>query len=275
MIERPRGSACLRVRSRMIRGWPEDMDSKDLFLEYADQRVLTTPPGYRKDPVAGITRYTPVTPGLEGLVMFSRLAAEEVADVIEAQISHFREIDFEWKVYDLDTPADLGVRLESKGFEADASEAFMLYPISDDRQRRSTADITIRRVTTPEGIRDVLSVQELVWKRSFSWLEQSLVDSLCGSAIYCAYIDNQPVGSGWMELPPPGGNFAELHGGAVLPELRGRGIYSELFDVRVTEARRCGIRFFAVDASPMSRPILLKKGFHYICETVPYKRKSS
>jgi len=251
------------------------MTSTDLFLEYANQRVLTTPPGYRKDPIPGITRYTPVIPGLEGLVMFSRLSAEEVDDVIEAQISHFREIDFEWKVYDLDTPADLGFRLESKGFEADASEAFMLYPISDHSPRRSTADITVRRVATPEGIRDVVSVQELVWNRSFSWLEQSLADSLHRSAIYCAYIDDRPVGSGWMELPPPGGDFAELHGGAVLPEMRGCGIYSELFEVRVNEARRCGIGFFAVDASPMSRPILLKKGFHHICETVPYKRKTN
>jgi len=251
------------------------MNSKDLFLEYASQRMLATPPGYRKDSVAGITRYTPVTPGLEGLVMFSRLSPEEADDVIEAQISHFREIDFEWKVYDFDTPADLGVRLESRGFKAEASEAFMLYRIRGDSQQPSAAGITIRRVTTLEGVRDVLSVQEVVWNRTFSWLEQSLVDSLHRSAIYCAYVDDQPVGSGWMELPPPGGDFAELHGGAVLPKLRGNGIYSALFDVRVAEARRCDVKYFAVDAAPMSRPILLKKGFCYICETVPYKRKGN
>jgi ribosomal protein S18 acetylase RimI-like enzyme len=256
------------------RAWSPDMNPRNLFLQYAAQRVLATPPGYRLDPVEGITRYTPLAPGLEGLVMFSRLSAEEADDAIDAQIRHFRGVDFEWKVYGMDRPADLGGRLERKGFQSDVSEAFMLYPIPDGSGRPSATGITIRRVTTPEGVRDVVKIQDVVWGRSFSWLEKSLVDSLDRSAIFCAYLDDRPVGSGWMELPPRGGDFAELHGGAVVPELRGRGIYSALYDARVAEAQRRGVRYFAVDAAPMSRPILERKGFRYICETIPYRRKA-
>jgi GNAT superfamily N-acetyltransferase len=248
------------------------MNPRDLFRRYAEQRVLATPPGYRKDSVEGITRYTPLEPGLEGVVMFSRVSAEEADAVIHAQIDYFRDLAFEWKVYELDSPADLRTRLEGKGFEAGPGEAFMVCPISHDSERPPTTGITIRPVTTPEGIRDVVDVQERVWRRSFSWLEKSLLDSLPRSAIFCAYLDDRPVGSGWMELPAPGGDFGELHGGAVLPELRGRGIYSDLYHARVTEARRRGIEFFAVDAAPMSRPILERKGFQHICETIPYRR---
>lgn len=77
-----------------------------------------------------------------------------------------------------------------------------------------------------------------------------------------------------MEFPQES-DFAELHGGAVLPALRGRGVYTALFNVRAEEARRRGTEFLAVDAAPMSRPILLGKGFHYICETIPYRMKAN
>jgi GNAT superfamily N-acetyltransferase len=91
-------------------------------------------------------------------------------------------------------------------------------------------------------------------------------------SIYCAYVGGEPVGTGWTEFPPDS-RFPELHGGAVLESRRGRGIYSDLFAVRVDEAKKRLYDFICVDAAPMSRPILQKIGFRGVCATVPMRKK--
>lgn len=62
---------------------------------------------------------------------------------------------------------------------------------------------------------------------------------------------------------------ALLHGGAVLPAFRGRGIYSRLFEARMMDALARGLKWVAVDAAPMSRPILEAKGFERLDSTWP------
>jgi GNAT superfamily N-acetyltransferase len=226
--------------------------------------------------VPGLTRLTPTQPDLEGVVMFTALPEAETDAAIAGQIAYFDSIGrpFEWKVYDFDQPADLAARLERHGFTSGDREAFMVYGTESHRSRNANPALRIERITTTEGIRDIIAVQARVWHETPSWLEASLARSFDHCAIYCAYCGTTPVGAGWIDLGR-GSDFAELHGGSVVPELRGRGIYSALFDIRVEEARRRGFHYIAVDAAPMSRPILIRKGFIYICETLPFRRKTS
>jgi hypothetical protein len=42
---------------------------------------------------------------------------------------------------------------------------------------------------------------------------------------------------------------------------------------RIAEATARGYRWITVDAAPMSRPILLKKGFMRVCWTYPMCRR--
>lgn len=249
------------------------MIPRALFDRYTEERRSVVPAGFRKDAVDGLTRFTPLIPALGGVVMFSELSAGMIDDAISAQVNYFREIgrDFEWKIYDFDAPADLAVRLKARGFERGEAEAFLVYPVAGHRPRPRNSEVRIERVTSDAGIRDVVAIQEQVWNQSFQWLEPSLRMSQESSAIYCAYCGDKAVGTGWIEFPE-GTAFADLHGGSVLPALRGRGIYSALFDARIHEARRRGFEYIAVDAAPMSRPILLQKGFTYICDTVPFHR---
>ena len=58
--------------------------------------------------------------------------------------------------------------------------------------------------------------------------------------------------------------FASLWGGSTLPELRGRGLYTGLLAARLQEARARGARYLTVDAGPMSRPILERRGFRLL-----------
>ncbi len=75
-------------------------------------------------------------------------------------------------------------------------------------------------------------------------------------------------GVGWIEYGP-GTAFAELHGGSVLPEFRGRVVYSRLLEIRLRDASERRFAWLTVDAAPMSRPILEAKGFERLDVTWP------
>jgi len=250
------------------------MKPREIFRQYVDERKTAVPPGYKVDLVSDLTRYTPIAAALDGIVTFSELPNSSVDDAITAQIDYFRGLGlpFEWKVYDFDTPSDLSERLTARGFERGDNEGFLVYDVKAHATSDRKSSIRIERIIMPEGLHQVVAIQEEVWGRSFPWLESSLLASLSRSAVFCAYLGEAPVGTGWIEFPEDTA-FAELHGGAVLPAERSDGIYSALFDIRVSEAKRRGFDFLAVDAAPMSRPILLKKGFTYICDTIPFRKK--
>jgi hypothetical protein len=90
--------------------------------------------------------------------------------------------------------------------------------------------------------------------------------------VFCARTAERVVGSGWIEFHG-GSPFAQLCGGTLLEAYRGRGLYSRLFELRVDEARRRGVPYIVVDAAPMSRPILERRGFRFVCNTYPMRTR--
>jgi len=84
--------------------------------------------------------------------------------------------------------------------------------------------------------------------------------------VFCARTAERVVGSGWIEFHG-GSRFAQLCGGSLLATYRGRGLYNRLFERRLDEARNRGVQYIAVDAAPMSRPILERRGFRFVCHT--------
>lgn len=229
--------------------------------------------GYRRDAIDGLTRFTPTAPDLEGFVVYCELSTSSVEQAISTQIDYFKAIarPFEWKVYTFDSPPDLASRLEARGFVPGETEKFMVYDVESLPPAEGEGSVRIERITTDAGIDQIAAVQEEIWGGPHPWLTGSLRTSLDTTAVYCAYVDDLPVGTGWIDFYQDS-SFADLHGGAVLPRMRGRGIYSALFRIRILEAKRRGYRFVAVDAAPMSRPILLKKGFRFVCDTIPFRK---
>ena len=249
-------------------------DRAALFAAYGRERRHVAPPGYRLEDFGTFVRYTPTRPGLEGFIAFTAIEAADLDAVIAAQADHFAAAgcDWEWKVYDFDRPADLAERLRAAAFAASPREAFMVYPTESHRSRPLRPGIRLARAGSPPDIRRVVEVQAAVWGEELTWLEAALTDAARTDVILLAFADGQPAGTGWINFTA-GSDFADLHGGAVLPEFRGRGVYSALFDARAEEAQRRGVSYLAVDAAPMSRPILLRQGFHFICETTLFRRR--
>ncbi|MDC8772866.1 GNAT family N-acetyltransferase [Roseateles albus] len=269
-------------------------NEQKLFAAYRADRQGHDIEGFRLEALPHLSRYLPHSDcaDAEALLCFSRLSAGQEARQIREQIDYFeaRGQDFEWKLYGLEEPGALKQLLEAQGFVADEPELFMLYPLleplleSTPAKASATAGlsaalpagVSLRRLVDPQDLDDVLQVQAQIWGRDFEWLRAKLAASLGKPeemSMFCAYADGQPIGTGWTDYPP-GSRFPELHGGAVLPAWRGRGVYSALFELRFIEARARGFEWMAVDASLMSRPILEAIGFKPICPTWPMRYRA-
>lgn len=81
-------------------------------------------------------------------------------------------------------------------------------------------------------------------------------------------VDGVAASGGRIDFYPS--EFAGLHGGATLPEYRGRGLYRATVAARARLARERGYRWLFVDALPTSRPILERLGFVPLTTTTPW-----
>jgi GNAT superfamily N-acetyltransferase len=244
----------------------------ELFVGHVRARPID---GFRLEVLPHLSRYTATTAGGEGFVGYARLPAGREDAVIAEQVAHFAGAGqgFEWKVFAFDEPADLRARLEAHGFVAGPVEGFSVRPLAGDPVPvRLPAGHAVRRLTDEAGVRDFARVQEEVWERAFpGYLEsllQTLHDAPGATEFYGAYCGERLVGGAKLDYLL-GSPFAELHAGAVLPGFRGRGLYSALYHARLNRAQAQGYGYLAVDAAPMSRPILAAKGFILVCDTWP------
>lgn len=235
-----------------------------------DQRVHTTHPSVRREVTPEVVRHLSLIDDEPCFVIHSTLTEANADRVIQEQIAYFAEQgrSFEWKVFDYDIPRDLAARLAAHGFEIEDPEAILVLDLADASPaltRPLTHDV--RRILQPQGVQDLSAVERAVWGHERPGLDQRLTHDLIHYpdliAIYVAYVDDRPVAGAWIYFDP-GSRFASLWGGSTLAEFRGRGVYTDLIAVRAQAALARGRRFLTVDASPMSRPILERRGFRCI-----------
>lgn len=262
------------------------MDVQAFFRQYVQDRREQGIPGFTREAFPHLVRFLGHTvDGEGGLVCYTDLTPGQEVAQIRAELDYFRQAgsSFEWKVYELDTPANLKELLLEHGFVQDEEEAFLVFQLGQAQgkvlppQRALNRNVRIERVTDEAGLRDIVAIQAAVWQdHEFDWLLPQLLDSLRTHpeqlSLYCAYVGEQAVGCGWTGFPP-GSGIPELHGGSVLEQFRGQGIYSALYRIRFEELRERGFEFVTVDAAPMSRPILERIGFALVCKTWPMRMK--
>jgi GNAT superfamily N-acetyltransferase len=230
------------------------------------ERIEVSYPGMRRENTPYVVRHVS-TSQVNGFISYSRLDADSLDGVVRGQIDYFDALglEFEWKVYEHDFPSDLKDRLLRHGFVADDVEAIMVleldqapWPLLESPQRK------VQQIVDPDLIPQILEVQEEVWQEDKGRLADYLSGSLRqhGSliSVYAAYVEDRPVCSAWLYYDGHS-PFASLWGGSTLEEYRGQGYYTALLAARVQEAIRRGARYVTVDASPMSRPILERRGF--------------
>lgn len=247
-----------------------------LALHDHHQRIELREHGFRREATPDVVRFVHLHQG-EGMIIHSALTPESADRVIASEIAYFEGLgqDFEWKTYDHDPPADLKDRLTAFGFEGEEPEALLILDLEAPPEELLRPVIQdVRRITDSAELDAIGPIQEQVWGESdpsfIATLKDELQHAPASVSIYIAYVDDLPVAHARITFHE-GSPFAGLWGGSTLKEHRGRGIYTALLAARVQEARSRGVRFLTIDASPMSRPIVEKRGFQFLTMTQPFK----
>ncbi|GGW81151.1 GNAT family N-acetyltransferase [Streptomyces caelestis] len=232
-------------------------------------------PGARVERTGEVVRQVAAAPGWNG-VLWSALDEAAADAAIAEQIAHYTGLglDFEWKLYGHDRPADLGQRLRAAGFTPEPAETLMIGEIGElALDAEPPRGVRVEPVTDPAGVDLVADVHEKAFGADSSWLRDQLLARLSADpdtvVAVVAMAGREPVSAARMELVP-GTRFAGLWGGGTVESWRGRGIYRTLVAHRARAAAARGYRYLQVDASSESRPILERLGFTPLTTTTPY-----
>ncbi|MCL4871464.1 MAG: hypothetical protein KJ063_21090 [Anaerolineae bacterium] len=248
-----------------------------LALYDKQERMQGNHPSYRQEVTPEVVRAIANRLERYSFVIYSQLTPTNADAIIQREMDYYRRTGgagIEWKLYEHDPPPDLGKRLAAHGFEAEDQESLLVLDLQnmpEIYQQPITADI--RRLTTGEEINHVVQIEAQVYGTDFSWLQTQFEENIATQpdywSIYAAYVNGEPVCGAWISFPK-GSSFAGLWGGATLEKYRQIGLYTQVVAVRAQEAIARGYRFLTVDASDMSQPILLKRGFQLLTYTYPY-----
>lgn len=159
-------------------------------------------------------------------------------------------------------------QLGARGYRrAHVHDAFAL-DVTNYSPRPTPAGVVVRPVRTRQDLEGAYEAA----RRSFVGAPERTEDELREHLRRCtmpgarvvrvvAWEHGHPVGSGGFTIYPKL-RFGFLWAGCVVPEARGRGIYSAVLSARVREARRRGLRHVGLYARlETSAPIVARQGF--------------
>jgi GNAT superfamily N-acetyltransferase len=237
----------------------------DLLARYdADERFAATYADTRREELPTLVRHVDLL-GTSSIVLYSRLSSTTADATIQEQLAYFNSLghDLEWKAYAHDQPPDLVERLACHGFAIDEREAILVLDLALS-QPMSGSSARVRRIIRRDELRDVAAIRQRVYATgNVDRLAYELEHTPNGISIYVADHDGDPAACAWIRFPTSSA-FASLWGGSTAPELRNRGLYTDLLNARVQEAHRREFRYLTVDARSTSRPILEKRGFQLL-----------
>jgi GNAT superfamily N-acetyltransferase len=254
------------------------MDVRAVLAAFNEQvrRNPTPEPGTRIEHDGPVIRVVSTGDGWNGLV-WSQLDETNADGVIAAELRRFGELGrpWEWKYYSYDQPYDLPVRLRAAGLLPDPEESLMVASIAElDIDVPSPPGVRLEPVTDAVGVAALVSAGNEAFGEEHAELGRALLAALAVEppivAAFVAMAGETPIAAGRVELPPTG-EFASLWGGGTVPAWRGRGVFRALVAERAALARARGYRYLQVDASPASRPILVRLGFVQLATTTPYR----
>lgn len=256
------------------------MKRNNLLARYDKQlRVHVAYPEARKEITGDVVRFIRQAPGMN-FVSFTFANEPELERVIDRELEYFVPMNqpFTWKVYDHDLLPSLKDKLVSRSFvgdddpadvmvlEIDEASSYLFQPVKAD----------IRRITTLEGLKDVIHVLDTVYENSNTWVNDRLGLHLRIPgylSVYAAYVQNQPASIAWTYFPR--GQFATLFAGSTIAEYRKQGLYTSLLATRLQEIRERGNRYAAVETGAMSKPIVEKHGFRHLTTVWDYEWKGN
>ncbi len=245
-----------------------------ILKAYIEDRRARNFAGYQYEDLGYLIRHFPLRGNQKGWVQFACIPESKLDQTIKDQIDFFadKKVPFEWKVHNFDQPKILADRLVAHGFVADEEEHLMVYESTSEPEilpLKLPDPIIIEKVRGKKEFSAICKFQENIWQTNLSDLFEYIIDHESIFSFYIAKAHGEIIGSGWTEFLE-GSDFPELHGGAVAPQWRGKGIYTALLAERIQESKLKGYPYISVDAAPMSYPILKAKGFTSLATSRPF-----
>jgi hypothetical protein len=248
------------------------MTAEEILALFDHERRALAPAGNERQVDGHVVRHLPNV-GAQYWISYSRHSPDEIDAAIVHEIEHLQSLSprytsVEWKTYDHDQPANLVERLAAHDFVIDEREAFLALDVRDaPADLLAPVSLDVRRVTDAQGVHDFFAVSAQVFDRDDSaWageLERQVIAGDSSVSVFVAYEDDKPVSSARITYDP-NSQFAGLWGGGTLTSHSGKGYYKALVAARLQEAMQRGVRYLYIDASPMSRPILERRGFLFL-----------
>ncbi|HET6172106.1 MAG TPA: GNAT family N-acetyltransferase [Gaiellales bacterium] len=256
------------------------IDPAHFLAAYDELRgsVSALPEGMHAERDGPLVRTTGSSRG--GMVEYGDLGGLEGAeldDLIARQVRIFAELGerFEWKLHGHDRPADLADRLRAAGFVPEAQETVLAAVASTiAAEPVLPAGVVLREATEQADFERIAAMLARAFgDPDADWLPPLLAQRRAfdplSIGIYVAEAGGEPISAAWVRFHGDAA-FATLHGGATVPEWRGRGVYRALVATRARLAAERGCRYLQVDASDDSRPILERLGFVALTTTTPF-----
>lgn len=253
------------------------MNKQNILVRYdKDLRLRILYPEARKEITGDVVRFVRQSPGMN-FVAFTFANEYNLERVIDKELKYFAPMGqpFTWKVYDHDRLPGLKDQLSARGFaeeDDDPTDVMVLDVHSAPADLFQPAKADIRRITTREGLKDVVQVLDAVYGGPNIWVYDRLGLHLQYKdylSVYVAYVEDQPASIAWTYFPR--GAFATLFAGSTVPQYRKQGLYTNLLSVRLKEIRARGYPFAVVETGDMSRPIVAKHGFQHLTTVWDYQ----
>jgi GNAT superfamily N-acetyltransferase len=196
-----------------------------------------------------------------------RLGEPEAALAEVRALAQERRIEeVTWWVGELSTPVGLAARLLELGLAPDP-ETPTLTSLSIASRPAGEPSIEVLRVASFEDYLRAVEVDWEVWnlpaddreeRRAAAATHWQAIVADGRTSQFLALLDGEPAGFGRVVFTPTAGL---LLGGSVLPDARGRGVYTALVHARWDEAVERHTPRLVVGAGHMSAPILERLGF--------------
>lgn len=219
------------------------------------------------------------------IVLRARLAPDEVeAKLAEVVADHrARAANYRWFVGPSSVPDSLGPSLIASGLHRKIDTWGMAMAVPDDDLPLGINGLVIDEIQAKDvgayasvtarawqGDADLEASLRHIVRKAF---EPPLVSRtvVTSTRSWIAYLDGEAVASSHLRLLPGIGYF---QGGAVLPDLRGRGIYRALLHHRLAVLRAAGIPTAVVWADAAGSGMACEKlGFTTVCTGTFYESR--
>ncbi|HXI60552.1 MAG TPA: hypothetical protein VNO55_31035 [Polyangia bacterium] len=255
------------------------------FAEEPDATVVGVPPlPLRRIQTPRYTLVVTSSSSTQTTTSAVRTTAADLDATIEEVRATLRQFDCFgniWQVGPSCQPEGLARRLVERGFRPVARTPYEHKMIVMALEQRPSVPLAVTSVRTSM----VSSLDEYVLALSVAMdaFNVSAVDAAAWMAAapalwesqdgttrftHLAYLDDKPVGFGFSQACDAG---VMLSGSGVLASARGRGVYRALVAARWAEAERLRTPGLCVHAGAMSRAILERCGFEFVCELELYE----